>query len=592
MPLALRLPRKGSVTVQTHWMTRAARWTAPLLILVIAACGGAADPAEEASDNTRVAAAVDRPTLTVEPADVTVAKGERAGFRVQARGSGPLKYQWRRNGKAIPNATADSYVAPRAGPGDDGDVFSVTVSNPGGEVTSRGARLAVGGPLSPLAQRAWSAGAKLDVKDRSVVLARSAIDDAGIVVSVFATWEGGDKYAIMAARAVRGSGGKPPRWTKPIVLDAEALLVSDRLVLAVSPNGNAVALWTHSKVTDEQCPRGCVRYAASRYLVADDAWEPPLLLDPMFMANSLQARVNDAGDTVVSYDVFDISAGTDRTVVAWRAAEASAYQSKVLTHRSSLPDVQVALDEGGRITAAGTAIQNATADIVAYRGDVIRGLGEMEIVDERGDQAFPLERLVASRKGQVAITWWQGNGVSLSRHVAVATKPGKPFIVSDLGPFGSPLPGGSALAAPDSGNFVFHDFQTCTQRRWSGKQWSGRLALPKTCAPVNQSQVVGLSRNGNYWLVGYETPLNGAWASYDAGRNAMIDTLGGPTPGPDYLLGFQTRDLGLGPAVLPLLSPKGVGAYVVQAFYDVLPTPEQPAGDRRGVVNLWVLFLQ
>ena len=54
-----------------------------------------------------------------------------------------LSYQWRKNGSDIEGATNSVYVTPTLTLLDDGSVFSVVVSNPGGSVTSRDARLAV-----------------------------------------------------------------------------------------------------------------------------------------------------------------------------------------------------------------------------------------------------------------------------------------------------------------------------------------------------------------------------------------------------------------------------------------------------------------
>ena len=83
------------------------------------------------------------PTITVQPADMTVQAGQSASFTVTATGTQPLSYQWRKNGSAITGAGAASYTTPPATSADNGATFSVLVSNRVGQVISRAALLKV-----------------------------------------------------------------------------------------------------------------------------------------------------------------------------------------------------------------------------------------------------------------------------------------------------------------------------------------------------------------------------------------------------------------------------------------------------------------
>jgi hypothetical protein len=85
-------------------------------------------------------------TIAMPPADVSVTIGETATFSVTATGAAPLFYQWRRGGTEIPGATNAVYATPATVQADDGTVFSVTVSNTLGTVTSEGAVLTVRDP--------------------------------------------------------------------------------------------------------------------------------------------------------------------------------------------------------------------------------------------------------------------------------------------------------------------------------------------------------------------------------------------------------------------------------------------------------------
>jgi hypothetical protein len=94
--------------------------------------------------------ALTSPTLT-GPVSQTVMVGQTATFTVTAGGSGPLSYQWYKNGTLVSGATSSTYTAPATVAGDNGAVFTVMVSNPAGSLTSGPATLTVTSP-APLAK--------------------------------------------------------------------------------------------------------------------------------------------------------------------------------------------------------------------------------------------------------------------------------------------------------------------------------------------------------------------------------------------------------------------------------------------------------
>src|SRR5207248_410870 len=87
------------------------------------------------------------PTITTQPASQTVSAGQTATFTVTATGTAPLSYQWQKNGTAIGAATTASYTTPSTTAADNGDQFTVVVSNAAGSVTSRAAALTVSAVL-------------------------------------------------------------------------------------------------------------------------------------------------------------------------------------------------------------------------------------------------------------------------------------------------------------------------------------------------------------------------------------------------------------------------------------------------------------
>ena len=84
------------------------------------------------------------PVILVQPANQSVPMGLAATFSVEANGTYPLTYQWMKNGVPIPGATSSSaYTTPATSLADEGEVFSVTVTNSLGSATSSSAALHV-----------------------------------------------------------------------------------------------------------------------------------------------------------------------------------------------------------------------------------------------------------------------------------------------------------------------------------------------------------------------------------------------------------------------------------------------------------------
>lgn len=68
------------------------------------------------------------PSITMQPADQTVAAGATASFSVAASGPATLSYQWQRDSVDIAGATGADYRL-TAQPADSGVAFRVRVAN-------------------------------------------------------------------------------------------------------------------------------------------------------------------------------------------------------------------------------------------------------------------------------------------------------------------------------------------------------------------------------------------------------------------------------------------------------------------------------
>ena len=83
------------------------------------------------------------PTIITQPASEAVTVGQTATFSEVVSGTGPLSYQWYKNGAAISGATSSTYTTPATTMADSGSVYSITVSNSAGTVTSVAVTLTV-----------------------------------------------------------------------------------------------------------------------------------------------------------------------------------------------------------------------------------------------------------------------------------------------------------------------------------------------------------------------------------------------------------------------------------------------------------------
>jgi photosystem II stability/assembly factor-like uncharacterized protein len=112
-------------------------WLLALLMALLAACS------DSSYINETAGTLAASPAITQQPASLTVNEGQAAAFSVVASGTGPLSYQWRRNGQPIPGAGDAGYTLAAATMADAGAQFSVVVSNSAGSVTSADATLSV-----------------------------------------------------------------------------------------------------------------------------------------------------------------------------------------------------------------------------------------------------------------------------------------------------------------------------------------------------------------------------------------------------------------------------------------------------------------
>ena len=586
---------------------------AALSALLLAACGGGSDEANEvagtlAADDAgdRAFALAGKPVIAAQPGNASVVVGQAAQFRVVMDGSDYFVYQWYRDGRAIAGATSDVYVTPKARSADDGEQYSVTVRSSDGTVRSRKATLVVAKKPSVLAGRTWAKGKLIESGDASVQAYASGIDDAGRVVALLVKDEGARKV-LYASHGSPGASGALPKWSPPVEIDMlkDGTAVGlDRdyesvFALSVSPKGNALAVWIHQEpCKDDAYTTGshCGYLYGSRYLASTRAWEAPVAFAST-PGNRLQARINDAGDMAVLYDGWlpDTGGYPMHPSVVWRAGADKTTSNQVFPalSRDSGPASRLGLDSAGRITLAGPAAQNGTIDIVAYRATVTAArFGAQRILDRRGSEAT-FSRLAVGIGGQVGVSWTQDNGSETTRYAAVLPASGGAWRVSEIGSTRNSYSIDShALIATDSGDVVWQDFERCISRRWSKGRWGAIISLPNACGGASYIQFAS-NRDADYLALRTDSYTPGAWAAYVAERNTMSRTFTASKSGAGYVLGVDSEAAFSSTAQSIHLARNGTAVIVMKAALDALPTAGSRNGDGRpAVVNLWGLYLK
>jgi hypothetical protein len=122
------------------------------------------------------------PSITSHPTNQSVTAGTAVVFSVNASGTAPLTYQWRKDGAALAGATSSSLSIASASAANAG-TYSVAVSNSAGSVISNSATLTV---TEPLFSRIGNVSIRTTLSDRQLLI-------------VGLTMSGGEKPVLVRA---------------------------------------------------------------------------------------------------------------------------------------------------------------------------------------------------------------------------------------------------------------------------------------------------------------------------------------------------------------------------------------------------------
>jgi hypothetical protein len=548
-----------------------------------------------------VSAAVVAPVISAQPKAVSVVAPATATFSVIASATPTPTYQWQisRNSGAtysnIASATASSYTTGATSATDNGALFRVLVNNGNTAVTSTAAGLTATAAtvVSGLTGRSWTPLASLETDDNSVGAAQQSIDDLGRTVVVFVK-SNGTRPVLYAQTRTPGAAGVAPSSGAPVALDTLRPIFRNGSAyyfgVASAPNGSAVAMWAAEAPCTSTTYRttGTCRYVfSSSYSTSTGTWEVPLLVGSTPSLLFGQPKINNAGDIAVSIAGWDrpnpAAAYVNKITVATKAAANPGFQQQFLP--DGLRDWDYGLDSAGNLIAAGNFTQNATTDIVAYRGNVTSGFGAQEILDARG-AAADFKSITMGLNGQTSVVWTQSNGVSTTNFAAVAPSAAGAFVVTDID-----ATRWDRSVVTDDGVVILYEREFYLVRKWSAGAWLAAQNMPSGFVKgVGGFRTDAIARNGDVITTGFGG--SGKWYSYAADKNLMVQSPGASTaPSADYLFGFSTDGGFLGGNSL-VLSVSGVGSMLFLNKYDVLPTIAAPSGDSRTINNLWGAYLK
>jgi hypothetical protein len=547
----------------------------------------AAASVTSANATLTVAAVAVAPTIATAPQSTAVSVGQVASFSAGATGTAPFSYQWRRNGVDISGANSASYTTPAVTAADNSATYSVRVTNSVGAQTSANAVLTVNAATSGLIGKAWATGQALEADDNEVLASDQVIDDAGRITSVFMKWNG-TRWVLYATRGTPNGAGLAPTWTTPVAIDLLASLPTQgwtrydyKFEVTGAPNGNVLAVWSGTAPCTASSYRtsgSCEFVYTSRYLPTAGIWEAPKAVADSPNGYFAQPHINNNGDVALIVSGWTRATGypyyKTSEAASWKANGALAFQQKAFID-SDIASFAFGMDATGNMLLGAAVKQNATVDIVAYRGSLAGGFGAAQILDTRGS-AVTLKQQAVGNSGQQIILWSQNNGVRETLYAASSASATAAFDVKDLGvAWSSP-----ALTIDDAGNGILASLDSGKRLQWTAGAWASPQALPPTPCPTYITFV--FNRNGDYLCV----TSDGKWGSYDAGRNVVVQAASSTAAG--YVLGVS-KSAGFR---IPVLSVNGNGFIHMRNQYDVLPTPAAAAGDGRDVTSLWGAFLK
>ena len=396
------------------------------------------------SDNVvltvNASAAVTPVALQSQPSPQVQPPGGSAVFAVAVTGSGPIGYQWLKNGAPIPGATGAVLVLANL-TGGDGAGYAVTVNNPLNSVTSDPATLVVlGAPVigsSPAAANVTAGqSATFTVAVSGSALryqwTRNAVAIAGATGTSYTTpaLTLADSGALYAAIAYNGAGVAisngavlsvspavaAKAWGAAALIETDNAGNAESVQVAVNASGQAVAVW-------QQSDGSTINIYANRY-APGAGWGTPQRISPVVLETSQAPQVAIDGDgnaiAVWMQSSFTQNSGNNH-IWASRYTAQVGWAGAVLIEAgpgdAGYP--QIAIDGSGNAIVAFWQHAGGRIDIVANRYVNGAGWGTAAAIeaDDSGDTSAPQIAMDAAGNAMVVWAWASASGPPFSYNV-------------------------------------------------------------------------------------------------------------------------------------------------------------------------------
>ena len=442
------------------------------------------------------------PVITAQPGAVVVVPGMSALLGVGVQGSGPMSFQWLRNGVAVAGQTQATYAIAAASALDAG-AYQVRVSNGVGEVTSATAQVILLGAPAIVAQpgnRSVTEGASATFSvtasgdhlgyqwtRNQVAIAGAtgtsfttpalALADSGAVYAVIAYNGAGVAISSGAVLTVSPVPAVAKAWGTAALIETDNVGNAENVQVAVNTSGEAVAVWQQPDSTS-------INIHAARYSPAT-GWHTPEPIDTEPETSQQPAVAIDAQGN--AFVVWLRSEGSSNSVWARRFTAQGGWGSPVLleTGLGDAGNPQVAVDGSGNAIVVFWQQEGGRVNIVANRYVNGAGWGTATAIetDGTGDAGAPQIAMDAAGNAMVVWGWAARPALHLQR-------------------LGQPVHGGLGLGQRRPDRRAQHlepQHEPARRARWRRQRHRGmasarRLVEQHLVEPLRRRQRLGCAR--------------------------------------------------------------------------------------------------
>jgi len=316
-----------------------------------------------------------------QPVDLTVTDGDAATFTVLASGSGTFTYQWFANGSALVGETADTLTLATTSLLDDGNVYTVDVSNGAQTLSSNAATLVVEAAPS--------------VTITSQPVDATIIENEDATFSVVASGTGSLSYQWFADDVAIANA-----TSSTYVVSAAALAASGTVYSVEITDDTQTLLSSGATLTVEPTP-----LPTTSVVIGEPTLDADSVAGPRFQRINFNALATSSHTVTVAWD-------SDADVRFNVFDEATGNQLNSSTIQDNNPGVWTGdLIDGQPYSVrmwSVSGIANVTASIEAIVPITILSQPENRLVTEGGNASFFIE---ATGSGVLTYQWFENGNL-------------------------------------------------------------------------------------------------------------------------------------------------------------------------------------